>query len=169
LPPSPWATPPTAILPGRQGLWDTAQIMTSLRKDQAGRLMIGSMGRVMGDAKAASRAAGPSGRCGACSPISGRWSSRRRGTAMIALTPDHLPRIHKRLAEGLYTPIGYNGRGITTGTVFGKAMAELLTGMDPADLPLPMSDMRTVRAAPLRSRLYEVAFAANQIMKGFGR
>jgi glycine/D-amino acid oxidase-like deaminating enzyme len=142
--------------------------MTSLRKDQAGRLMIGSMGRVMGDAKGG---------------ISRRWAERtlRRmfpdlgpvefETAWhghIALTPDHLPRIHI-LAEGLYTPIGYNGRGITTGTVFGKAMAELLTGMDPADLPLPMSDMRTVRTAPLRSKLYEVAFAANQIMKGFGR
>jgi glycine/D-amino acid oxidase-like deaminating enzyme len=50
-----------AILPGRQGLWDTAQIMTSLRKDQAGRLMIGSMGRVMGDAK---------------SGISRRWAER---------------------------------------------------------------------------------------------
>jgi glycine/D-amino acid oxidase-like deaminating enzyme len=157
-----------AILPGRQGLWDTAQIMTSLRKDVAGRLMIGSMGRVMGDAR---------------SGISRRWAERtlRRlfpdlgpvafETAwhgMIALTPDHLPRIH-RLAEGLYTPIGYNGRGITTGTVFGKAMAELLTGMDPADLPLPISDMRTDRAAPLKGRLYEAAFAANQIMKGLGR
>jgi hypothetical protein len=47
-------------------------------------------------------------------------------------------------------------------------MAELLTGMDPADLPLPVSDMRPT-AAPLRGRLYEVAFAANQIMKGLGR
>jgi glycine/D-amino acid oxidase-like deaminating enzyme len=84
---------------------------------------------------------------------------------MIALTPDHLPRIHA-LAENLYTPIGYNGRGITTGTVFGKAMADLLTGMDPAELPLPMSDMRTVRGGPMRARLYEVAFAANQIVKG---
>ena len=86
----------------------------------------------------------------------------------IALTPDHLPRIH-RLAEGLYTPIGYNGRGITTGTVFGKAMAELLTGMDPADLPLPLSDMQTVRSGVLRSRVYDVAFTANQIVRGFGR
>jgi glycine/D-amino acid oxidase-like deaminating enzyme len=157
-----------AILPGRQGLWDTAQIMTSLRKDQAGRLMVGSMGRVMGDAKGG---------------ISRRWADRtlRRmfpdlgpvafetgWHGMIALTPDHLPRIHK-LAENLYTPIGYNGRGITTGTIFGKAMAELLTGMDPADLPLPISDMRTDRAGPLRSRLYEVAFAANQMVKGLGR
>lgn len=156
------------ILPGRQGLWDTAQIMTSLRKDVAGRLMIGSMGRVMGDAKAG---------------ISRRWADRTLqrwfpdlgpvdfATAWhgyIALTPDHLPRIHK-LAEGLYTPIGYNGRGITTGTVFGKAMAELLTGMDPADLPLPMSDVRQDRAAPIRARVYGAAFAANQIVKGVGR
>jgi glycine/D-amino acid oxidase-like deaminating enzyme len=130
--------------------------------------MIGSMGRVMGDAKRG---------------ISRRWAERtlRRmfpdlgpvafETAWhghIALTPDHLPRIHV-LAEGLYTPIGYNGRGITTGTVFGKAMAELLTGMDPADLPLPVSDMRTDAPHRCASRLYEVAFAANQIMKGFGR
>jgi glycine/D-amino acid oxidase-like deaminating enzyme len=156
------------ILPGRQGLWDTAQIMTSLRKDTAGRLMIGSMGKVMGDAQRG---------------VSRRWAERtlRRWfpalgpvgfeTAWhgdIALTPDHLPRIHK-LAEGLYTPIGYNGRGITTGTVFGKAMAELLTGMNPADLPLPMSEPRTDRGAPVRARLYEAAFAANQIVKGMGR
>jgi glycine/D-amino acid oxidase-like deaminating enzyme len=79
------------------------------------------------------------------------------------------PAAHPSTGEGLYTPIGYNGRGITTGTVFGKAMAELLTGMDPADLPLPISDMRTDRAAPLRARLYEAAFAANQIVKGLGR
>lgn len=156
------------ILPGRQGVWDTAQIMTSLRKDIAGRLMIGSMGRVMGDAKGG---------------VSRRWAERilrkmfpslgpvEFETAWhghIALTPDHLPRIHV-LAEGLYTPIGYNGRGITTGTVFGKAMADLLTGMDPADLPLPISDMKSDHAAPLRGRLFEVAFAANQIWKGLGR
>ncbi len=43
------------------------------------------------------------------------------------MTPDHLPRIY-RLDEGLYTPIGYNGRGITPGTIFGKAMAEQKRG-----------------------------------------
>jgi glycine/D-amino acid oxidase-like deaminating enzyme len=156
------------ILPGRQGLWDTAPIMTSLRKDVEGRLMIGSMGRVIGDAQ---------------SGVSRRWAERQLRRLFpdlgpvafdsawyghIALTPDHLPRIH-RLAEGLYTPIGYNGRGITTGTVFGKAMADLLTGMDAADLPLPLSDMQTLRSGVLRSRIYDVAFTANQIVKGFGR
>ncbi|MCU4653714.1 FAD-binding oxidoreductase [Roseibacterium sp. SDUM158016] len=155
-----------AVLPGRHGMWDTAQIMTSLRKDVHGRLFLGSMGRVMGDAR---------------SGLSHRWAARTLARLYpdlgpvefeeawhgdIALTPDHLPRIH-RLAEGLYTPIGYNGRGITTGTIFGKAMVDLLTGIDPADLPLPMSGVRHVPATGLRARLYRAAFAANQIVKGF--
>jgi hypothetical protein len=145
-----------AILPGRQGLWDTAQIMTSLRKDVAGRLMIGSMGRVMGDARSGISRRWAERTLRRCFPISGRWRSRRRGTAMIALTPDHLPRIHV-LAEGLYTPIGYNGRGITTGTVFGKAMAELLTGWTPPTCPCRSATCdrprRTAARAALRGGL----------------
>jgi hypothetical protein len=50
--------------------------------------------------------------------------------------------------------------------LFGKAIADLLTGMDPADLPLPLSDLRTVPGAGLRARVLRAAFAANQIWKG---
>jgi glycine/D-amino acid oxidase-like deaminating enzyme len=70
------------------------------------------------------------------------------------------------LDEGLYTPIGYNGRGITSGTVFGQAMAELLTGGDPADLPLPISDVAHVPATGLRARAYDAAFSMAQIVRG---
>jgi glycine/D-amino acid oxidase-like deaminating enzyme len=151
------------ILREGQGLWDTAPIMFSLRRDAFGRLVIGSMGQVFG---------GTSG-------LSRRWASRmlRRlfpdlgevafeeaWHGQIAMTPDHLPRIH-RLADGLYTPIGYNGRGIAPGTVFGKAMADLLAGGDERDLPLPITDMRPVRSAPLMTRAYRCAFAANQLWK----
>ena len=66
----------------------------------------------------------------------------------IAMTPDHLPRIH-RLAPNLYTPIGYNGRGIAPGTMFGKAMGDLLTGGSEDELPLPISDPKTVASAPV--------------------
>ena len=159
------ATPPLgerarSILSGGQGLWDTGPIMFSLRRDAFGRLIIGSMGRVVGG-------------------LSRRWAARtlRRlfpdlgavefehsWHGQIALTPDHLPRIH-RLAEGLYTPIGYNGRGITPGTIFGKAMAELLAGGKEEDLPLPISEPKTVTSAPFMSRLYQMAFTANQLLK----
>jgi len=80
------------------------------------------------------------------------------------MTPDHLPRVYQ-LDENLYTPIGYNGRGITTGTMFGQAMAGLLTDMDPADLPLPITKLQVARNAPVMSRLYQTAFTANQVIK----
>lgn len=152
-----------SILKGSQGLWDTGPIMFSLRRDAAGRLIIGSMGTVIGGMNGLSR----------------RWAERtlRRlfpelgkvafescWDGRIAMTPDHLPRIH-RLAEGLYTPIGYNGRGITPGTIFGKAMAELVAGGKEEDLPLPISKPKPVTAAPLLSRLYQMAFTANQLWK----
>ena len=152
------------ILPERQGLWDTGRIMFNIRRDSYNRLLVGSMGKVIG---------------GTDSGLSQRWAKKQISRifptlgpvefeeawhGQIAMTPDHLPRIYE-LDQNLYTPIGYNGRGITTGTVFGRAMAELLTGMDRANLPLPITDMQTVPSAPIFSRLYQAAFTANQIIK----
>jgi glycine/D-amino acid oxidase-like deaminating enzyme len=146
------------ILPDRQGLWDTALIMRALRRDAQGRLIIGSMGRAMGG-------------------LSTRWAKRalRRwfpdlgdvrfenswhGT--IAMTPDHLPRI-VALDEGIYAPIGYNGRGVTTGTLFGRSMAELVGGAAPDTLPLPLSTLEPVPFKSLSERFYDFGFAMNQL------
>ncbi|QMU59181.1 MAG: FAD-dependent oxidoreductase [Boseongicola sp.] len=152
------------ILPGRQGLWDTGQIMFSIRRDMFDRLVIGSMGKVVG---------------GVDRGLSNRWAQKQMSRiypelgkvefeeawhGQIAMTPDHVPRIYN-LDKGVYTPIGYNGRGITTGTIFGKAMADLLTGTSPDKLPLPITELTTVPSAPIMSRLYETAFKANQLMK----
>ncbi len=151
------------ILREGQGLWDTGPIMFSLRRDAHGRIIIGSMGRVIG------------GRNG----LSRRWASRSLKRLFpdlgdvefelawhgrIAMTPDHLPRIH-RLADGLYTPVGYNGRGIGPGTIFGRAMGELLAGGREEELPLPITDLKTVASAPIVSRIYDLAFTANQFVK----
>ena len=151
------------ILREGQGLWDTGPIMFSLRRDAFGRIIVGSMGKVIGGLKGLSR----------------RWAARRlqhifpalgdvefetSWHGQIAMTPDHLPRIH-RLADGLYTPIGYNGRGITTGTIFGRAIADLLAGGKEEDLPLPITDLETVPSAPFMSRLYQLAFTADQAWK----
>ena len=151
------------ILAEGQGLWDTAPIMFSLRRDAFRRIVIGSMGRVIGGVAGLSR----------------RWAARMLHRlfpdlgdvafeaawhGQIAMTPDHLPRI-LRLADGLYTPIGYNGRGIAPGTVLGKALAEFLAGGAEADLPLPMTERRIVRSAPFMSQFYRIAFASNQLWK----
>ncbi len=152
-----------AILAERQGLWDTGPIMFSLRRDAFGRLIIGSMGKLIGGERG----------------LSERWAARNLRRlfpdlgpvefetswhGQVAMTPDHLPRIH-RLADGLYTPIGYNGRGITPGTMFGKAMAELLSGGKEEDLPLPLSEPKSAPRKALMTHLYQAAFAANQLWK----
>ncbi|MEM9221212.1 MAG: FAD-binding oxidoreductase [Pseudomonadota bacterium] len=152
------------ILSGRQGLWDTGKIMFSLRRDAFDRLIIGSMGRVVGAVD---------------NGLSHRWAARQLKRifpslgavefeeawhGQIAMTPDHLPRIYE-LADGLYTPIGYNGRGITTGTIFGAAMAELLTGADRDTLPLPITSPSPAPNAAVMSRVYDTAFTANQLWK----
>lgn len=151
------------VLKERQGLWDTGPIMFSLRRDAFGRIIVGSMGKVIGGSDGLSRrwAARTLQRL---FPQLGEVAFETSWHGQIAMTPDHLPRIH-RLAEGLYTPIGYNGRGITPGTIFGKAMADLLAGGAEEDLPLPMTDPKTVPTAPITSRLYQMAFTANQIWK----
>ena len=150
------------ILKERQGLWDTAPVMFSLRRDDFGRLIIGSMGADLGG-------------------LSRRWARANLkrlfpeldGVAFeeswhgqIAMTPDHLFRIH-RLAEGLYTPVGYNGRGITTGTMFGQTLAELFTGASEDSLPVPVTDLKPVSLNTLKTGFFHTAFAASQLIKSF--
>lgn len=153
----------SGILREGHGLWDTGTVMTSLRRDAFGRVIIGSMGKVVGGANGLSETwAGRMTRrlFPDLGPV--KWEKAWHG--QIALTGDHLPRIH-RLAPGLYTPVGYNGRGITTGTVFGRAMAELLSGGQEDQLPLPITEPKTAITAPIMSRLYQMAFTANQFIK----
>ena len=151
------------ILPERQGLWDTGRIMFSLRRDDSGRLIVGSMGRIVGGDNGLTRRWALRS-IGRLFPQLGEIEPERFWHGRIAMTPDHLPRIH-RLADGLYTPIGYNGRGITPGTIFGKAMAELLSGGGEDRLPLPLTEMKTVGSAPVMSRFYDATFTANQFAK----
>lgn len=161
----------TEPLPGRlegileevRGIWDTAPVMTSLRRDAHDRLIIGSMGAVIGGAQGLSR----------------RWAAKRLARILpdlgpvafdeawhgqIAMTPDHIFRVH-RLAEGLYSPIAYNGRGITTGTMFGRALADILTGAALASLPVPVTDVKPVANRALKIGFYRAAFAATQVLR----
>ena len=152
------------ILAGRQGLWDTGQIMFSVRRDAYDRIVIGSMGKIVGDATKGLSYRWATKQLKRLFPTIGEVGFEEAWHGQIAMTPDHLPRIYE-LAENLFTPIGYNGRGITTGTIFGKAMSELLTGGNREALPLPITTLKTVPTAPLYSRFYETAFLANQVIK----
>lgn len=144
------------ILPERQGAWDTRTVLSSLRRDADGRLLLGSLGS--GEGKPASFI-----RCWANRiqrhyfPQLGTIDWECTWTGRIAFTPDHTLRLFEP-APGVLAVTGYNGRGVTTGTVVGKGFAHYLLTGDDALLPLPVAPAKPVHAAPLWRSAYESGF-----------
>ncbi|WP_104020469.1 NAD(P)/FAD-dependent oxidoreductase [Roseovarius nitratireducens] len=139
------------ILPGGEGCWDTGTVMTSLRRDAAGRVILGGMGAggQTHEGWARRKLAHLLPRL-ADAPLEHVWSGR------IAMTGDHLPRI-LRLGPGALAVFGYSGRGIAPGTVFGEAAAKALLAGDEAGLPVPCVDSHAEALAALRTLGFEMA------------
>ncbi|MEJ2444534.1 MAG: FAD-dependent oxidoreductase [Exilibacterium sp.] len=141
------------ILPERQGCWDTATIMTSLRRDRAGRLIIGAVGNIEGAtrgihyqwAKHRLRRMFP---CLETVDFEYAWHGR------IAYAADHVPHLVKFGPHAL-SVFGYSGRGIGPGAVFGKAAAEYLLSGDETVLPLKPSTAYRESFTALKSHYYE--------------
>ncbi|MFO1046830.1 MAG: FAD-binding oxidoreductase [Geminicoccaceae bacterium] len=128
----------SAILPERQGAWDTRQVMVSVRFDRAGHLILGSVGALRGTGAAVHRAWARR-TLHKLFPRLGAVEFAAEWYGSIGMTSNHLPRFHK-LARNVIGFCGYNGRGIAPGTVFGRVTAELVTGaIREADLPLPVT------------------------------
>ncbi|MCH8553107.1 MAG: FAD-binding oxidoreductase [Natronospirillum sp.] len=145
-----------AILPERQGCWDTRTVLSSIRRDAHGRLILGSLGR--GDTKPEAFVRAWANRIQRhYFPQLGRVRWQTTWTGRIAFTPEHTLRVFSP-AEGLLAVTGYNGRGNTTGTMVGQGLANwILHGKDD-DLPLPIRDSDPVTGIPLRSLAYESGF-----------
>ena len=155
----------STILPGKEGCWDTATIMSSFRIDDAGRLIIGTMGNSEGFGKY----------------VHSNWANKKlkdlfpflpdlefnyRWSGKIAMTKDHVPKI-VNFDENALSCFGYSGRGIAPGTLFGKTCAlALLSGNLSM---LPVSAVRQYKEAFTRekSTFYEIAAVANNSLKSF--
>ncbi|MGI3744384.1 MAG: L-pipecolate oxidase [Janthinobacterium lividum] len=145
------------ILPGGQGSWDTRQVLSSIRRDADGRLLLGSLGN--GNQKPGWFLKAWADRVQQhyfpyLKPV--EWECT--WTGCIAFTPDHLLRMFEP-APGLVAVTGYNGRGNTTGTVVGKAFADYLCSGNASVLPIPFAQMQPLAAVGLRSSLYEAGFS----------
>jgi glycine/D-amino acid oxidase-like deaminating enzyme len=164
-----FATPPLpedvrrTILPGGQGAWDTNLILSSYRLDQAGRLIVGSVGQVenMGyglHEKWALRTIDK------VFPQIGKTRLEFAWNGCIAMTVDHIPRFH-RLADNLITVTSYNGRGIGPGTVFGKLLAGYTLNRSTRDIPLPVKRHKRVFLRGLRGLFYETGARAYHLVQ----
>jgi glycine/D-amino acid oxidase-like deaminating enzyme len=143
----------TQVLPGGEGCWDTGTVMTSFRKDQAGRVILGAMGNpdALGLHEAWARRALQRlfPQVGDV-PFDHFWSGR------IAMTADHIPKV-MRLGDAGYAVFGYSGRGIGPGTVIGAAAAQALLSGDEAHLPLDAVDGYAEAFTGAKGQFYELA------------
>jgi glycine/D-amino acid oxidase-like deaminating enzyme len=143
------------ILPGLQGAWDTRDVLSSFRLDQAGRLVFGSVGALRGTGLDIHRAWGRRA-LAKLFPALGSVEFEHEWYGWIGMTPNALPRFHQ-LARNTISFSGYNGRGIATGTTFGQQLARLVLGqIKEDDLPLPVTQAEPVSLKPLREAYYEV-------------
>ncbi|TCU16478.1 NAD(P)/FAD-dependent oxidoreductase [Rhizobium sullae] len=154
------ATPPLgdtlrkAILPGREGCWDTKEILSSFRMDHAGRLVFGSVGALRNTGAAVHRSWAKRS-LKRLFPQIGDVEFEYEWYGKIGMTDNALPRFHK-FAPNVVGFCGYNGRGIAPGTVFGRTLAHHVLGrIAEADLPLPVTDLREPGFRALKEMWYE--------------
>ncbi|MCC5989501.1 MAG: FAD-dependent oxidoreductase [Pararhodobacter sp.] len=139
------------ILPGGEGAWNTARILTSWRLDAAGRFIIGSVGW-LGRADMALHRAWAARRMAHLYPALAGQPFRHAWFGRIGTTLDALPRLWQP-GPGAFGLLGYNGRGIAPGTVLGRVLAEAALGKGalPA-LAAPARDkLRGARGLGLRA------------------
>lgn len=143
-----------SILAGREGCWDTKDILSSFRMDQAGRLVFGSVGALRGTGTG----------------IHKNWARRSlkrlfpqlgdvefeaEWYGQIGMTDNALPRFHK-FGRNVLGFSGYNGRGIAPGTTFGKLLARHILGeVSETDLPLPLTEVQEPGFRTIKEAYYE--------------
>ena len=145
----------TGILPERQGVWDTRQILSSLRFDARHRLVFGSVGALRGTGARIHRRWGRRALRQLFPQLRGidfehEWFGR------IGMTSDAIPRFH-RLGRNVVSISGYNGRGIAPGTTFGRDLARLVAGkVDAQDLAIPETAVGQPAFRQAREAFYEI-------------
>jgi L-pipecolate oxidase len=141
-----------SILANREGLICTRAVITSLRTDAAGRLIFGSLGalRNIGSTVHSAYAKRSLERM---YPALRDVQFEHEWFGKIAMTTSHLPRYHE-LDKQVIGFHGYNGRGIGTGTVFGKIMARRILNPN-QDLPLKATLPEHASMRGLRAGYYE--------------
>ncbi|MDM9621326.1 FAD-binding oxidoreductase [Rhizobium sp. S96] len=143
-----------SILAGREGVWDTKEILSSYRMDQAGRLVFGSVGALRNSGLAIHKAWARRS-LKKLFPQIGDVEFECEWYGKIGMTDNALPRFHK-FAPNVIGFSGYNGRGIAPGSVFGRTLAQHILGqLAESDLPLPLTPLAEPSFRAVKELWYE--------------
>jgi len=155
------------IMPAKLPMSDARRLLTYLRFDRDGRLMIGARGS-FGLHEPERYFRRLRYRAGQVFPAlqDAEWQDAWGGR--FALTLDHLPHIHNPEA-GLFTALGCNGRGIAMMSQTGRVVAELAAGVLPsARSPVPVTPMRPLSWHGLRRPALELTTLFYRLLDGIG-
>ncbi len=151
------------ILPGKEGCWDTAMVMSSWRLDDAGRMIIGGMGQ-LGHIGQGTHLAWLKRKLSKMFPQLAGTSLQQTWFGRIAMTEEYLPKI-LQLDDTALISFGYSGRGIGPGTVFGMSMAKALISNDMSVLPRVPTRHHRIPHAGLRQVYYETGATLTHLVK----
>lgn len=132
------------ILPYKNGSWDTRLALSSIRRDKENRLLLGTVGGHEGKESIYHSWADLITQ--KYFPELGKLKWQYQWTGKFGFTTDHIMRIFEP-APGIVAATAFNGRGITTGTLMGKAFAQYLQDDDREKLPLPFSDLESSKVS----------------------
>ena len=85
----------------------------------------------------------------------------------VGLTLDHMPHLC-RLAPGVITGLGYNGRGVAMTTAMGTVLAKSLAGTPDAELDLPLSTLPKVPLFEIRKPFIAMAIQYYRLRDAMG-
>jgi glycine/D-amino acid oxidase-like deaminating enzyme len=144
-----------SILSEGQVVSDTRRLLRYFRLDHTGRLLMGGRGRNVDSHnprhyRQVVRYVRETFPDLADVKLAHYWGGR------VALTIDHMPHLHE-LAPGIYTALGYNGRGVAMATALGKLLAARAGGLPEADVPFPLSQPSRVPFHRLRRPIISLA------------
>ncbi len=144
------------VLPYKTGAWDTRLALSSFRRDNEGRLFLGTVGGSAGKPKqfyqSWARYVQKS-----YYPYLPKFNWQYEWYGNFSFTQDHIFRVLEP-DEGILTATAYNGRGITTGTMMGKCFADYIVTGDRASIPLPFKTIEEseIRFTSLKSGITEL-------------
>ncbi|NKW71614.1 FAD-binding oxidoreductase [Rhodobacteraceae bacterium R_SAG10] len=153
----------TKILPERQAAADTRRLLSWFGFDCDDRLLFGS--RINSQKELIDEKNFVFGlrRMREIFPDLDTTKINHMWTGRVALTLDHVPHIH-RLADGLYSGLGFNGRGVAMATMFGKVLAGHCSGKGDEQAFLPLTPMPKIPFSRFRSQGITVALTWKRLM-----
>ncbi len=153
-----------SVLPGGQGCWDTATVMSSFRMDATGRLIVGAIGS-LGHMASHIHKRWARLKLKQLYPALGSARLENAWHGRIAMTSDHLPKIVS-MGPNALSIFGYSGRGIGPGTLFGATAAAFLAEGDEDVLPIRVVGSHPERFSAIKMAYYETGACVAHLAPG---